>query len=54
MSFHETARDIRIEEGHILIAELQDDEGNFVHAQVDLNMFLGNDEGMLTQFTTEK
>ncbi|KAK2877789.1 hypothetical protein FQN49_001187 [Arthroderma sp. PD_2] len=45
MSFAQSARNIRIEDNRVLIAELQNENGDFVDAQVDLDEFLGNDEG---------
>ena len=46
MSFHESAHDIRIEDGHILKASLRDGEGDDRDVEIDLNDFIGNDNGM--------
>ncbi|KAL3478058.1 Cyanovirin-N [Aspergillus californicus] len=45
MSFHHSAQDIRVEDGHRLVAELQNEDGDFQHAEIDLNEFLGNNDG---------
>jgi hypothetical protein len=46
MSFHESAQNIRVEDGHRLVAELQNEEGDWVHAEINLDEILGNDNGM--------
>lgn len=45
MSFHESAREVRIEEGRFLVAELRNEAGDFVEARFDLNSVLGNEDG---------
>ncbi|KAL4969319.1 CVNH domain-containing protein [Aspergillus stella-maris] len=45
MSFHETAQNIRIEDGHRLVADLQTESGDWVFAEMDLNTVLGNNDG---------
>ncbi|KAL3483530.1 Cyanovirin-N [Aspergillus germanicus] len=45
MSFHESAQNIRVEDGHRLVAELQNEEGDWVHAELNLDEILGNDNG---------
>ncbi|KAI9369821.1 Cyanovirin-N [Aspergillus egyptiacus] len=45
MSFHLSAQDIRIEDNHLLVADLQDASGEFQCASIDLNEFLGNNNG---------
>ena len=45
MSFHETAQNIRIEDGHRLFADLQTESGDWVSAEMDLNTVLGNNDG---------
>ncbi|KAI9931479.1 hypothetical protein ASPWEDRAFT_37718 [Aspergillus wentii DTO 134E9] len=45
MSFHLTAEDIEIRDNHILVARLQNEEGEFVDADIDLDEHIGNDEG---------
>lgn len=47
MSFHERAEDIRVDDGHILVARLANGDGDFQEASIDLDRFLGNSEGML-------
>ncbi|KAI5289689.1 hypothetical protein KEM52_000691 [Ascosphaera acerosa] len=47
MSFHVTARNIKLEDGHILKAELADSQGHYQHAEFDLDSVLGNDKGVL-------
>jgi hypothetical protein len=46
MSFHETAQNIRVDDGHRLVAELQNEDGDWVHAELNLDQILGNDNGM--------
>ncbi|GFF34723.1 cyanovirin-N homolog [Aspergillus udagawae] len=45
MSFHLSAEDIRIEDGHKLVARLRRDNGELQDAEIDLNQYLGNDNG---------
>ncbi|KAL4784582.1 Cyanovirin-N [Aspergillus varians] len=45
MSFHESAQNIRIEDGHRLFADLRNEDGDFVEAEFDLNQILGNNDG---------
>ena len=45
MSFHATAEDIRVEDGHILKARLRNGNGDLVDAELDLNQYLGNYDG---------
>ncbi|EYE93684.1 CVNH domain-containing protein [Aspergillus ruber CBS 135680] len=45
MSFHLTGQDIRVEDNHILIASLQNEEGDYIESSIDLNQFIGNDNG---------
>ncbi|KAL2786948.1 Cyanovirin-N [Aspergillus keveii] len=45
MSFHESAQNIRMYDGHRLVAELQTAEGGWVHAEIDLDEILGNENG---------
>lgn len=47
MSFYYTAENIRIEDGHILRARLQTADGNWNDSEIDLNSFIGNDNGSL-------
>lgn len=48
MSFHLSAEDIRIEDNHVLVARLRDSSGELRDAEIDLNQFLGNDNGNST------
>lgn len=45
MSFHLTAQDIRVEDNHILVALLQNDDGEWNESAIDLDQFIGNDNG---------
>ncbi|KAG7284611.1 hypothetical protein NEMBOFW57_009216 [Staphylotrichum longicolle] len=45
MSFHSSAQDIRVDDGHILRARLRNGNGDEVDAEVDLNQFIGNSDG---------
>jgi hypothetical protein len=44
-SFHETASETHLKDGHILVAQLQDGSGNTKHSEIDLNHFIGNENG---------
>lgn len=46
MSFHLTAESLRLEENHILIAQLRNADGEFVDSSIDLNTIIGNVDGM--------
>ncbi|EAW23524.1 CVNH domain-containing protein [Aspergillus fischeri NRRL 181] len=45
MSFHLTAEDIRVEDGHILVARLRNADGEMRDASIDLDKYLGNNNG---------
>ncbi|KAF7557891.1 hypothetical protein G7Z17_g273 [Cylindrodendrum hubeiense] len=45
MSFHHSAEDISLEDGHILVAKLGNGDGDMVDATFDLNYYIGNDNG---------
>ncbi|KAL2759968.1 hypothetical protein ACRALDRAFT_1073962 [Sodiomyces alcalophilus JCM 7366] len=45
MPFHESATDIRVEDGHVLHALLTNIEGEQVEAEMDLNDIIGNNNG---------
>ncbi|KAF4978069.1 hypothetical protein FZEAL_5495 [Fusarium zealandicum] len=45
MTFHESAQDITVKDGHILKAQLENGDGEFVDAELDLNTCLGNNDG---------
>ncbi|KAH6853820.1 Cyanovirin-N [Chaetomium sp. MPI-CAGE-AT-0009] len=44
-SFHHSAEDVRLDYGHMLWARLRNAEGQWVETVVDLNEYLGNDDG---------
>jgi hypothetical protein len=48
MSFANTARNIRIDEDHILRAELFNAKGELIESEIDLDGIIGNDGGMLS------
>lgn len=45
MSFHLTAEGPYVEHGHILKAKLGNGNGEKRHAEIDLNKFIGNNNG---------
>ncbi|KAF7559924.1 hypothetical protein G7046_g4227 [Stylonectria norvegica] len=45
MSFHLSAQDINLEDGHILHAQLTNVDGESVDSQLDLNAYIGNNNG---------
>ncbi|KAG8413081.1 hypothetical protein J3459_015809 [Metarhizium acridum] len=45
MSFYESSKNIWLEDGHILHADCQDDDGNWNESTIDLNEFIGNSDG---------
>lgn len=45
MSFQASSRDIFLEDGHILFANVCDREGNWVESRIDLDRFIGNEDG---------
>ncbi|EGD97185.1 cyanovirin-N homolog [Trichophyton mentagrophytes] len=45
MSFHQSAQGVRLEDDHVLVAELRNDNGDYVTARLDLNSVLGNFNG---------
>ncbi|KDN43346.1 hypothetical protein RSAG8_06130, partial [Rhizoctonia solani AG-8 WAC10335] len=50
MSFAQSANPstIQLADGHYLVAELQDSEGNWHQSSIDLNEYIGNIDGKLT------
>ncbi|CAG8263570.1 unnamed protein product [Penicillium nalgiovense] len=46
MSFHETASEIELEDGHILKAVLRNEDGDEQESTLDLNEHIGNDNGI--------
>lgn len=52
MSFHLSAVSYELEDGHILKAVLRDAEGEEQDAELDLNAYIGNNDGGLSpEFT---
>ena len=45
MSFHLSAEDIEIRDNHILWARLRNEDGELQDSEIDLDQFLGNDDG---------
>jgi len=45
MDFHASAQDIRLDDGHILRARLNTADGQQVDAEIDLNHYIGNNDG---------
>jgi hypothetical protein len=45
MSFHYSAENIRVDDGHILRARLQRADGEWNDSEIDLNNHIGNDNG---------
>ncbi|KAF3042053.1 hypothetical protein E8E11_004708 [Didymella keratinophila] len=52
MSFHYSAQDIRVDDGHILRARLQQADGEWNDSEIDLNQFIGNDNGRFSSSMT--
>jgi hypothetical protein len=50
MSFHASASNIRVDDGHILRATLLNEEGEAVKAEFDLNTAIGNNDGTKISF----
>ncbi|KAI5291564.1 hypothetical protein KEM54_003599 [Ascosphaera aggregata] len=47
MSFHKSAKDITLEDGHILKCTLTNSDGEECEAELDLNYYIGNINGCL-------
>ncbi|KAK4063848.1 CVNH domain-containing protein [Trichoderma simmonsii] len=45
MSFSASAQNFWLEDGHILVATVADEEGNWNDSRIDLNDFIGNEDG---------
>ncbi|RDI76299.1 hypothetical protein Vi05172_g13718 [Venturia inaequalis] len=45
MSFALSAENVRVDDGHILRASLRNGNGEFVDAEIDLDQFVGNENG---------
>jgi len=50
MSFHLSAEDIRIEDNHFLRGMLRNEAGEMVFSEVDLDVHLGNENGISPTF----
>ncbi|KAK7422749.1 hypothetical protein QQZ08_009373 [Neonectria magnoliae] len=44
-NFHLSAQDISLEDGHILHAQVANEDGEYIDSQLDLNYYIGNDNG---------
>ncbi len=45
MSFHSSSSNIRVDDGHILRASVRNNNGEQVDSELDLNNYLGNNNG---------
>jgi hypothetical protein len=45
MSFHSSAENVRVDEGHLLRAQLRNMDGDMVDAELNLDEVLGNSFG---------
>jgi hypothetical protein len=54
MSFHYSAQDIRVDDGHMLRARLQRADGEWNDSEIDLNQHIGNDNGDFTSQSLSK
>ncbi|PNP50360.1 hypothetical protein THARTR1_08964 [Trichoderma harzianum] len=45
MSFSASAQNIWLEDDHILVASVADEEGNWHESRIDLDNFIGNEDG---------
>lgn len=48
MSFHASAQNIRLEDDHVLVADLQNEDEEYVEARFDLDEILGNSDGIFS------
>lgn len=46
MAFHLSAQDLRVEDKHYLVGQLQNSDGHLVDASINLDEFLGNNNGL--------
>lgn len=56
MSFHQTSTHFELENGHMLVAQLENGDGEVVESTLDLNAYIGNDDGkrpLFIQFIPE-
>ncbi|KAI9148284.1 Myb-like DNA-binding protein BAS1 [Paramyrothecium foliicola] len=45
VNFHQSSEDIELRDGHILVAKCADENGDFVESELDLNYYIGNNDG---------
>uniref|UniRef100_A0A1Y1KRI8 Cyanovirin-N domain-containing protein n=1 Tax=Photinus pyralis TaxID=7054 RepID=A0A1Y1KRI8_PHOPY len=45
MGFSRSSKNIELKSGHILAAECRDREGNWHYSRLDLDQYIGNDDG---------
>jgi hypothetical protein len=45
VNFHLSAQNISLEDGHILHAELSNEDGDYVESTLDLDYYIGNHDG---------
>lgn len=45
MSFHVNAEELRVDDDHILVGKLPNEDGDLVDAEIDLSEFIGNEDG---------
>ena len=45
VNFHESSQNIWLEDGHILHAECGNGEGDYVESTLDLDYYIGNNDG---------
>lgn len=46
MAFHLSSQDLHIDENRYLIGQLQNSDGEYIDASIDLDQFLGNNDGL--------
>jgi hypothetical protein len=45
VNFHESSSDIQLEDGHILVAQCNDADGEPQESRLDLDYYIGNNDG---------
>ncbi|KAM0191952.1 hypothetical protein ACHAPI_008672 [Fusarium lateritium] len=45
VNFHESSSDIQLEDGHILVAQCNDADGEAQESRLDLDYYIGNNDG---------
>lgn len=45
VNFHLSSEDIELEDGHILVAKCGNGDGDMVESRLDLDYYIGNDDG---------